>query len=66
GISPWKRFSATKTMHDLREHYRSAASTAPPTDKTELEGGVQMINNYIIGIKDAETNDQLKMIYNNF
>lgn len=56
-ISPWKRFSATKTMHELREYYRSDISKGDQ---------VEMITKAIDAIKQQETNDQLKMIYNNF
>ena len=56
-ISPWKRFSATKTLHELRQFYRS---------ETSYDQQIQDISELITQIKAKETNDQLKMIYNNF
>ncbi|MEO1514017.1 MAG: M1 family metallopeptidase [Bacteroidota bacterium] len=65
--SPWKRFSATKTMHELRQHYRNQANFSSDTaEKTSLEEAASMITDMINGVKEVETNNQLKMIYNNF
>ncbi len=54
--SPWKRFGATKALDDL---YRTL-KTSGDTDKTML------LKKLIGEIKSAETNNQLKGLYNNF
>ena len=37
GTSPWKRFSATKTMHELREFYRATTDEASVDDRLAME-----------------------------
>ncbi|MEL6865843.1 MAG: M1 family aminopeptidase [Bacteroidota bacterium] len=65
-VSPWKRFSSTKTMHELRENYRSLIEFATPEQQNQLQAEVEDITKIINEIKEQETNNQLKMIYNNF
>ena len=66
GASPWRRFAATKTMHELRESYRAELAGAEAAEKEALQEQVDHISTTIDKIKAQETNDQLKMIYNNF
>ena len=65
GTSPWKRFAATKSLNDLREFYRGGDET-DLSRKALMETNVIAITDMIQRIKAAETNNQLKAIYNQF
>lgn len=54
-ISPWKRFSAAKALFDLFNQTRDNGSSV----SKEAAAGVN-------AIKQAETNQQLRAVYNNF
>ncbi len=56
GQNPWRRFGAAKAINDLRGEYSSKAMTDKVTALTEL----------INEIKSAETNGQLKNLYESF
>ncbi len=67
GQSPWRRFAATKTINDIRGFYLDKADKAASAEKqTSLRSGADKLTQMIETIKAAETNDQLKLIYQRF
>jgi aminopeptidase N len=67
GQSPWRRLAATKTLNDMRGLYLDKAdNNSDATSQTELRESASQITQMIETIKAAETNDQLKVIYQRF
>jgi len=66
--SQWKRFSATKAIFDVKSGYDERLSEMDATDseRAPLESRVEAMGEMIKVISDKETNQQLKMIYQNF
>lgn len=64
-ISQWKRFSATKSIFDLKEYYLETAASGSP-DSEVLKTRAATLGAVIEEISNQETNGQLKMIYTNF
>ena len=66
--SQWKRFSATKAIFDVKSDFSDRLAEMDDTDsrRADLESRVVTMGDIIKVIIEQETNQQLKMIYQNF
>jgi aminopeptidase N len=65
--SPWRRIAIAKAMNDVRNDYRQKANEEKETTtKESLEATVSEISAMFDQIKSMETNDQLKLLYEQF
>lgn len=65
--SPWRRIAIAKAMNDVRNDYRQKANEEKEEkSKESLEAMVSEISTMFDQIKDMETNDQLKLLYEQF
>ncbi len=63
GQSPWRRYSVTKGMADMRNFLRTQDDATKATRNTAV---IAAIDKSINAIKAAETEDQLKNLYKQF
>ena len=65
--SLWRRFGATKTLNDLKMSLTQAVQQIEAAEtKAAVQATVDQITTYIQEIKEKETDNQLKGIYENF
>ena len=67
GESPWQRIASTKALSDLRKTYqRKVRSESDAAAKEKLEAQAGKLRVIIDLIKETETNEQVKGIYQQF
>lgn len=65
--SPWRRLAAMKALNDLRNEYRYEANQLEAEEaKQELENLVERVTKLMEQINAAESNNQLKNMYDSF
>ncbi len=64
GGSPWRRFAAFRAINDFRALYRANLDSAEDTEeKDRLTSKIEQLNQVMQEIREKETNEQLKGIY---
>ncbi len=61
--SPWKRAAATKAIHEIKSELAFESKTAEAGKKAKLEAAVSSLDQVLKTIIEKETNDQLKLFY---
>ena len=63
--SPWRRFAATRLLHESRIQYNTQVSTlADPNTKEKIKKLVELLGSAINEIRAKETNSNLQNLYN--
>jgi aminopeptidase N len=61
--SQWRRVSATKAIHDMREHFRERTQSPEAISMDRFENYIKELSDMIAGIKAAETDEEVINIY---
>ncbi|GJM31465.1 MAG: aminopeptidase [Saprospiraceae bacterium] len=61
--SPWKRAAATKAIHSLKTELEEQSMDAENAEKSNLEAVVEELDTVLQFILKTETNEQLKLFY---
>ncbi len=61
--SPWKRAAATKAIHEIKSELEVQGTAADAAEKAKLDAAVENLDSTLKLIIKTETNDQLKLFY---